>query len=92
MLRSANKAGCFLRLGVINSKRKQYNICIPKGREEKEGWAATAENLQILQRSIGRNDNMQKEMVGGNLAVKRTFAEVVRRLICRDKNLVNVEV
>ena len=92
LLRSANKAGCFLRLGVINSKRKQYNICIPKGREEKEGWASMAENLQLLRRSVGRKDNIQEEKVGGNFAVKRTFAEVVRRLICRDKNLVNVEV
>ena len=35
LLRSANKAGCFLRLGVTDSKRKQYCIYIPKVEEEK---------------------------------------------------------
>ena len=51
-----------------------------------------AENLQILRRSIGRKDNMQEEMVGENLAMKRTFAEVVKRLICKDINSVKVKV
>ena len=51
-----------------------------------------AENLQLLRRSVGRKDNIQEKKVGGNFVVKRTFAEVVRRPICRDKNLVNVEV
>ena len=51
-----------------------------------------AENLQLLRRSIGRKDNIQEEKVGGNFAVKRTFAEVVKRPICRDKSLVNVDV
>ena len=92
LLRSANKAGCFLRLGAIDSEQKQYSIYIPKGRGEKEGWATMAENLQLLRRSIGRKDNIQEEKVGGNFAVKRTFAEVVKRPICRDKSLVNVEV
>ena len=73
-------------------ERKQYSIYIPKGRGEKEGWASMAENLQLLRRSIGRKDNIQEEKVGGNFAVKRTFAEVVKRPICRDKSLVNVDV
>ena len=51
-----------------------------------------AENLQILRRSIGRKDNMQEEMVGENLAVKRTFTEVVKRPICKDINSVKVKV
>ena len=92
LLRSPNRAGCFLRLGVIDSERKQYCIYIPKGRGGKKGWASMAENLQLLRRSIDRNDNIQEEKVGENLAVKRTFAKVVKRPICRDKSSVKVKV
>ena len=35
MVREANRAGCFLRLGVVDSKEKRYSICIPKGRGER---------------------------------------------------------
>ena len=92
LLRSLNRAGCFLCLGVTDSERKQYCIYILKGRGGKKGWASMAENLQLLRRSIGRKDNMQEEMVGGNLAMKRTFAKVVKKPICRDINSVKVKV
>ncbi|RVX18912.1 hypothetical protein CK203_007153 [Vitis vinifera] len=92
LLRSLNRAGCFLCLGVTDSERKQYCIYILKGRGGKKGWASMAENLQLLRRSIDRKDNIQEEKVGGNLAVKRTFVEVVKRLICRDKSSVKVKV
>ncbi|RVW56137.1 hypothetical protein CK203_080828 [Vitis vinifera] len=35
LLRSANKAECFLRLGVINSKRKQYIFASQKAEKKK---------------------------------------------------------
>ena len=92
LLRSANKVGCFLRLRVIDSERKQYNIYILKGRGEKGGWASMAENLQLKGGSIGRKDNIQEEKVGGNFALGRTYAEMVKRPIWRDKNSVKVEV
>ena len=91
LLRSVNKAGCFLWLGVTDLERKQYCIYIPKSKGGKKGWAAMAENLQILRRSINRKDNMQEEMIGGNMDVKRTFAEVVKRPICRDINSIQVK-
>ena len=90
--RSVNKVGCFLRLRVTDLERKQYCIYISKGKGGKKGWAAMAENLQILRRSIDRKNNMQEEMVGGNMDVKRTFAEVVKRPICRVINSVQVKV
>ena len=86
LLRSVNKAGCFLRLGVTDLERKQYCIYIPKGRGEKKGWTAMVENLQILRRSIDRKNQMQEEKVGGNMDLKRTFAEVVKRPICKGIN------
>ena len=91
LLRRVNKAGCFLRLRVTDLERKQYCIHIPKGKGGKKGWAAMAENLQILRRSINRKDNMQEEMIGGNMDVKITFAEVVKRPICRDINSIQVK-
>ena len=92
LLRSVNKAGCFIRLGVTNLERKQYCIFIPKGRGEKKGWNAMAENLQILRRSINRKNHMQEEKVGGNMDLKRTFAEVVKRPIYRVINPIQVKV
>ena len=92
LLRSATKAGCFLRLGVVDSERKQYNIYIPKGRGEKGEWVSMAENLQLMGGLIGRKDNIQEEKVVGKLALERTYAEVVKRPRCRDKNSVKVEV
>ena len=51
-----------------------------------------AENLQILRRSINRKNHMQEEKVGGNMDLKRTFTEVVKRPICRVINPVQVKV
>ena len=45
LLRSVNKAGCFIKLGVTDLERKQHWIFIPKGRGEKMGWSAMMENL-----------------------------------------------
>ena len=92
LLRSVNKAGCFLRLGVTDLERKQYRIYIPKGRGEKMGWSAMAENLQVLRRSIDRKNQMQEEKVGENMDLKRTFAEVVKKPICRGISPVQVKV
>ena len=86
LLRSVNKAGCFLRLGVMDLEQKQYRIYIPKGRGEKTGWSAMAENLQVLRRSIDRKNQMQEGKVGENMDLKRTFAEVVKRPICKGIN------
>ena len=35
MVREANKAGCFLRLRVVDAEEKRYSICIPKGGGER---------------------------------------------------------
>ncbi|RVW66520.1 LINE-1 reverse transcriptase-like [Vitis vinifera] len=93
LLRSVNKAGCFLRLGVMDLEQKQYRIYIPKGRGEKTGWSAMAENLQVLlRRSIDRKNQMQEGKVGENMDLKRTFAEVVKKPICRAISPVQVKV
>ncbi|RVW38216.1 hypothetical protein CK203_090928 [Vitis vinifera] len=73
LLRSANQAGCFLRLEVTDSERKQYRIFIPKGRKEKMGWAAMMENLQVLRMSIDRKNQMQGEKSRKNMDLKRSL-------------------
>ena len=36
-MRDENRAGCFLRLGVMDLEMKMYSIFIPKGRGERGG-------------------------------------------------------
>ncbi|RVW23494.1 hypothetical protein CK203_090717 [Vitis vinifera] len=52
MVHEANKAGCFLRLGVVDAEEKRYGICIPKGRGEKGGWSVMAEVVRDLIASL----------------------------------------
>ncbi|RVW43606.1 hypothetical protein CK203_097550 [Vitis vinifera] len=91
LVRSVNKAGCFLRLGVTDLERKQHRIFIPKGRGGKMGWSAMMENLQVLRMSIGRKNQMQGEKVGENMDLKRSFAEVVKKTMCRAISPVQVK-
>ncbi|RVW13170.1 hypothetical protein CK203_097772 [Vitis vinifera] len=92
LLRSANQAGCFLRLEVTDSERKQYRIFIPKGRKEKMGWAAMMENLQVLRMSIDRKNQMQGEKSRKNMDLKRSFAEMVKKPTYRGISPVQVKV
>ena len=45
LIRGINRAGWFLRLGVVDSERKSFSIFIPKGRGDKGGWVTMAEKL-----------------------------------------------
>ena len=38
MAHEVNKAGSFIRLGVVDAEEKRYSIYIPRGREGREGW------------------------------------------------------
>ena len=46
LLLDENKAGCFLRLGVVDLENKRFNIFIPKRRGAEGGWALMVEMLQ----------------------------------------------
>ena len=86
-MRDANRAGCFLRLGVVDLEKKRYDICIPKGREERGGWISMAEMLRNLGVIFGRKENKQEERATG-----RSYAEMAKRPRSRDSKTVKVEV
>ncbi|RVW91097.1 hypothetical protein CK203_039969 [Vitis vinifera] len=92
LVRNENKAGLFLKLGVVNLEKKRHSIIIPRGKGEKGGWVTIAEKLQQMGGSMGRKEHKQPEWGGGKLALDRSYAEVVKRQKYRDKNLVRMEV
>ena len=87
MVRETNKAGCFIRLGVIDAEEKRYSICIPRGRGERGGWSAMAEVIQELIASFDKKENKKEETTPGKLQV-----EIGKRRGNRDRHLVRVEV
>ena len=92
LVRNENKAGLFLKLGVVNLEKKRHSIIIPRGKGEKGGWVTIAEKLQQMGGSMGRKEHKQPEWGGGKLALDRSYAKVVKRQKYRDKNLVRMEV
>ena len=87
MVREANKAGCFLRLGVVDAEEKKYNICIPKGRGEKGGWSVMAEVVRDLIASLDRKEKKKEELIP-----VRMQAEMGKRWGNKDRLLVRMEV
>ena len=73
LVRDANKAGCFLRLRVVDSEMKRYSICIPKGRGDKGGWMAMVEALCKMDNSFEKKEQQQEVR-----ALGRTFADTVK--------------
>ena len=92
LVRNENKAGLFLRLGVVDLEKKRHSIIIPKGRGEKGGWVAMEEKLQQIGAFIGRKEHKQSKWGGGKLVLERSYTEVVKRQKNRDKNLVRMEI
>ena len=61
MVREVNKAGSFIRLGVVDAEEKRYNICIPRGRGGREGWSAMVEVVRDLIARIDRREEKKEE-------------------------------
>ena len=87
LVRDANRAGSFLRLGVVDLEKKRYNICIPKGRRERGGWLAMVEALCKLDVSLNKKEQKQEERVLG-----RSFVEMVKGSWNKGSKLLRVEV
>ena len=92
LVRNENKAGLFLRLGVVDLEKKRHSIIIPRDKGEKGGWVTMAEKLQQMGGPMGRKEHKQPDGGGGKLALDRSYVEVVKRQKNRDKNLVRMEV
>ncbi|KAL6343680.1 hypothetical protein AAG906_025045 [Vitis piasezkii] len=76
-----------VRLGVVDSEKKRYNICIPKGRGDKGGWLAMVEALRKLDNSFDKKEQQQEERVLG-----RSFADTVKGSWNKGSNTLRVEV
>ena len=87
LVREANRAGCFLRLGVTDMEKRRYSICIPKGRGKKGGWASMVESLRNVGFWFDKKENNQEVRATG-----RSYVEVAKGLRCRDATRVKVEV
>ena len=92
LTRGFNRAGGFLRLGVVDLERKRFCIFIPRGRGDKRGWTTMAEKIHQMEGSIGRRANMQEARVAGKSAPENSYAAAVKRTSWNDSNSINVKV
>ncbi|RVW40622.1 hypothetical protein CK203_079170 [Vitis vinifera] len=70
LARGFNRAGVFLRLGVVDLERKRFCIFLPRGRRDKRGWTAMAEMVRQMEELAGRRTEVQevtREEIAGNL-------------------------
>ena len=77
---------------MVDLEKKRHSIIIPKGKGEKGGWVIMAEKLQQMGGLMRRKEQKQSEWGGGNLAMERSYAEVVMKQKNSDKNVVRMEV
>ncbi|RVW44362.1 LINE-1 retrotransposable element ORF2 protein [Vitis vinifera] len=61
IVREVNKAGSFIRLGVVDAEEKRYSICILRGRGGREGWSVMAEVVRNLYTMIDRREKNKDE-------------------------------
>ena len=92
LVRDENKAGCYLRLGVVDQEMRRFGIFIPKGRGERERWISMAEMLRKLGVNFGKNENKQEERAMVKPRMERLYAEMVKGSRDRDSKVVKVEV
>ena len=82
LVRLTNKAGCFLRLGVVNVELKRYSICIPKSKGDKKGWTVMVEALQQLDISTDKKEQQEEVKALGrsrpDMVKGRSFADTVK--------------
>ena len=70
MVREVNKAGSFIRLGVVDAEEKRYSICISRGRGERGGWSAMAEVVRDLIARLDRREEKKEESIPVRLQAK----------------------
>ena len=75
LVREANRAGSFVRLGVTDMEKRRFGICIPKGKGEKGGWASMVESLlwvgfrseeEVIDQGVGNSGRSYLEVVRGS--------------------------
>ncbi|RVX02750.1 LINE-1 retrotransposable element ORF2 protein [Vitis vinifera] len=92
LVRDENKAGMFIRLGVIDKEKRRYNIFIPKGRGEGGGWNLMAEMLQKVAGNNGVKEKKQEDRAMVETSMNKSFVEMVKGSEGRGGEVVRVEV
>ena len=92
LVRDENKAGMFLRLGVVDKEKRRYNIFIPKGRGEGGGWNLMAMMLQKVAGKKGVKEKKQEDRVMVETSRNKSFVEIVKGSEGRGGGVVRVEV
>ena len=87
MVREVNKAGSFIRLGVVDAEEKRYSICIPRGRGGREGWPVMAEVVRNLYTRIDRKEKNKDEPTS-----KRVPSEMGKRRGNRNSIWIRMEI
>ena len=54
LARGFNRAGVYLRLGVVGLERKRFCIFLPRGRRGKRGWTAMVEMVRQMEEMASR--------------------------------------
>ena len=86
LVREANRAGSFIRLGVTDMEKRRFGIRIPKGKGEKGGWVSMVESLRRVGLWLE-----EKEIDQGVRDSGRSYVEVVKGSELRDTTRVRVE-
>ena len=91
-----NRAGCFLRLGVVDLELKRYSICIPKSKGDKGGWTAMVEALHQMDFKFGKKEQQEEVRALGrsrsDMVKGRSFADMVKGWGNKGSNVIRVEV
>ena len=74
MVREVNKAGSFIRLGVVDAEEKRFSICIPRDRGGREGWPVMADVVRNLFKRTARREENNDEPIP-----KRVSSEMGKR-------------
>ncbi|KAL6322566.1 hypothetical protein AAG906_009876 [Vitis piasezkii] len=87
LVREANRAGSFIRLGVTDMEKRRFGICIPKGKGEKGGWDSMVESLLWV--GFRREEEVVVQGVGVS---GRSYLEVVRGPESRNTSRARIEI
>nr|CAN67219.1 hypothetical protein VITISV_037167 [Vitis vinifera] len=106
LVREANRAGSFVRLGVTDMEKRRFGICIPKGKGEKGGWASMVESLlwvgfrseeEVIDQGVGNSGRSYLEVVRGSEPrnIPRARIEIkeeeIQNNVCRLKHCLIVK-
>ena len=92
LVRSENKGGCFLRLGIVDREKKKFSIFVPKGRGAKRGWALLLEALQEVDVASERQVRQKDKEKSWKPLLGKSFVEVVKQPCNNGEAVVRVEV